>query len=226
MKIIELPNLQFYEFQCDTDLIDRALQDLKSQNMEWGRDFDDIQNRWGSIGYLNLENKIPWYYEELFNWMQECIDEVAKLTIKVPLVICDSWATKSVFQEYTRSHIHSYSMLSGLLYFTDHKDSNTVFEYQDRNQQRFGLLFDTNNMHQGDLKFAPQKGKFIIFPSDIYHSARPHSELKNTRYTLGINTFFNGRVCNETTSMLELNVVTVKDRYLSWKSQQNDKDLK
>jgi hypothetical protein len=224
MELINVPSQQIYEFNCDINLIDQALKDLESQKIEW---FDDnADDSESSAGYLNIENRIPWYHDELFIWMQNCIDEVSKITIKTPLIICDAWVTKSKFKQYAKRHNHAFSMLSGILYFTDHKDSNTMFEYYDHNRRQFGSLFDKKNTLQGHLNYIPKKGKFIIFPSDMYHHVQTHSELKNTRYTLAINTFFNGLVSNETTSMLELNVVTVKDRYTTWKSQQINKDLK
>ena len=189
MKEISVPAISIYEFECNLDLVDRAFQDLRSQRIEWLRHENDYQDERSMAGYLDLENKIPWYHEELFNWMQECIDKVTKITVKVPLVICDSWATKTNFAQHTISHDHPHSVLSGLLYFTDHKDSNTVFEYNDHNRQKFGPLFFRTTNVQGNLKFIPKKGKFIIFPSDMYHSVQIHHELKNARYTLAVNTF-------------------------------------
>ena len=224
MKEISVPAISIYEFECNLDLVDRAFQDLRSQRIEWLK-HEDHEER-SLAGYINLENTIPWYHEELFNWMQDCINEVTKKTLKLPLVICDSWATKSNFKQYAISHHHPHSVLSGLLYFTDHKGSSTLVEYNDHNRQKFGPLFFKTTNVQGNLKFVPKKGKFIIFPSDLYHTVQTHTEIKNPRYTLAINTFFNGVISKDPSSVLEFNVVTVRDRYLTWKSQQNNKDSK
>jgi hypothetical protein len=222
MKEIPVPAISIYEFECNLDLVDRAFQDLRSQRIEWSKEPEERS----SAGYINLENTIPWYHEELFNWMQDCINKVTEKTLKLPLVICDSWATKTNFKQNTTNHAHPHSVLSGLLYFTDHKDSSTLVEYNNHNQQKFVPLFFKGINVQGNLKFVPKKGKFIIFPSDLYHSVQVHTEIKNTRYTLAINTFFNGVISKNPSSVLEFNVVTVKDRYLTWKSQQNNKDSK
>jgi hypothetical protein len=220
MKTINIPTKNIYEFECDLDLLERAFEDFKTHKIEWVENVQPGQD-YGSLtpsGYLDSTKKVPWYHEELFDWMQSCLDEVAKLTVKVPLAMCDSWTTKAEYKQKTAWHVHTFSVFSGLLYFTDHEQSHTMFEYNEHNLEKFGRLFEDHRKDK--LQFKPEKGKFLLFPSDLFHSVQSHSELKHTRYTLAINTFFDKTLSFEPTAVLEYNVVTVKDRYLKWKAEQ------
>ena len=220
MKITPIPAAHIYEFECDLDLLERAFADIKSYNFHWSEEESDHDT--GTLtsgGYLDKKNKVSWYHEELFNWMQGCVDQVANETIKVPLAISDSWVTKTEYKQRSTVHRHSWSVFSGVLYFSEHKSSTIRFQYFDHNRERFGNLFVDSR--QGMLEYTPAKGKFLIFPSDIYHSIQVHTEPTNIRYSLAINTFFNGKIATDVTCVLQNNVVTVKDRFLQWKEQQD-----
>jgi hypothetical protein len=218
MKAINVPTTQIFEFECDLDLLERAFADFKTQSTTWVDNPEMQPNITTLIGYVDHKNRVPWYHEELFDWMQSCLDQVSAHTVKVPLAICDSWTTKTEFKQRSVKHIHSFSVFSGLLYFTEHKASTTIFEYNDHNRERFGKFF--TEFTNGKLEFKPEKGKFLIFPSDIYHYVQVHTDLKATRYSLSFNTFFDGSISSSNTSMLENKVITVKDRYLKWKAEQ------
>jgi hypothetical protein len=218
MKITPIPAANIYEFECDLNLIDRAFSDFKSYTVEWNQPGSVDNGNFTAAGYLDSKNKVSWYHEELFNWMQDCLDQVTEQTIKVPLIISDSWVTKTEYKQRSIMHHHTWSVFSGVLYFDNHTSSKLKFEYNDHTIERFGKLFENNNHRH--LEVVPEKGKFLIFPSDIYHSIQTHTELKNTRYSLAINTFFNGETSNEVTGVLQNNVVTVKDRFLQLKAQQ------
>jgi hypothetical protein len=220
MKITPIPYANIYEFECDLDLLERAFTDIKSHTFQWSESESDvITGNFSVSGYLDKKNKVSWYHEELFNWMQDCVDQVANTTIKVPLAINDSWVTKTKYKQISTVHRHSWSVFSGVLYFSEHKSSTIKFQYSDHNRERFGGLFVDNT--QGILEYAPEKGKFLVFPSDLYHSIKVHTDPKTTRYSLAINTFFNGKVEDIVTCVLQNNVITVKDRFLQWKDQQD-----
>lgn len=216
MKSIVIPNMKIYEFECDTDLMDRAYQAMLSSKIEWFENPGSEPGSMNKTGYLNKEHRVSWYHDELFNWMQSCFDEVTKETVKLPLGICDSWITKTEYKQHSNMHDHMLSVICGLLYFTDHEGSNTVFEYTDHNRERMGRFL--GDSRQGRITFTPKKGKFLIFPADIFHMIQSHNELKKTRYTLAVNTFFNGTLDMTHTGVVECKLVTVKDRYLRWKA--------
>ena len=215
VKITPIPSANIYEFDCDLDLIDRAFANIKSHTFQW----NDPDN-FTSAGYLDIKTKVSWYHEELFNWMQSCIDFVSKKTLNIPLAITDSWVTKTEYTQRSTVHRHSWSVFSGVLYFSEHKSSTLKFEYNDHNITRFGKIADASQHRY--LEFIPTKGKFLVFPSDTYHFIQVHTEPRNIRYSLAINTFFNGEIADDVTVVLQNNVVTVEDRYLRWKAQQDN----
>ena len=220
MKSIPLPVLHIYEFECDTNLINLAYENLLSHNIKWV-DNVDPSNTLNQFGYLDKEKAIPWYHEELFNWMQTCLDEVSKETIKWPVSICDSWVTKTEYKQKDGNHFHAFSVFSGVLYFTDVTSSNIVFSYINHSREKFSNLCPVT-VGDGTIEITPKKGKLIIFPSDLFHFVKTHTELKNTRHSLSFNSFFSGQISNTKTAHLDIEVSGVKERYLQWK--ENNKD--
>jgi hypothetical protein len=214
MKAIPVPTIHIYEFECNQDLIERAFQDFKNHPIYWIKN-GEVPEGTTSYGYLGPK-LTPWYHEDLFNWMQDCLDQVAKSTIKLPLSICDSWGTKTEFLQTDLRHKHAYSVFSGLLYFTDHTASTTVFSYLDHTHEKFSHIFPIEKS-LGTLEFIPKKGKLLIFPSDIFHNIQVHTELKNIRYSLSFNSFFSGTLSNNSTGGLHTKVIGIKEKYSKWK---------
>ena len=218
MKAIVVPSQHIYEFECAPDLIDNALKDFQSQNIEWGLNSNIEPDSKTMYGWLNLKNQIPWYHEELFNWMQDCVNQVSEVTVKWPLSICDAWTTKTEYKQKDIDHTHAFSVFSGILYFTDHTASSTIFSYVDHTRERFSNICPVD-IPTGTMEFVPQKGKLLIFPSDMYHHVQTHTELRNTRHSLAFNTFFSGILNASPTAILDTKA-SVKDRYLKWKAKQ------
>jgi hypothetical protein len=221
MKAIPVPSLHIYEFECDLGLIDHAVKDFQSQNIEWGLGNSIESNSKTMYGWLDLKNQIPWYHEELFNWIQDCLNQVSEVTVKWPLTICDSWTTKTEYKQKDTDHNHAFSVFSGVLYFSDHTSSTTLFSYVDYTRERFSNICPVTSP-TGTMSFIPQKGKMLIFPSNMYHHIQTHNELKNIRHSLSFNTFFSGLISPTPTSFLNTKL-SVKDRYTKW---QENKELK
>ena len=218
MKAIAVPSQNIYAFDCNPVLIDNALQDFLSAKVQWGLSDGIESNSKTMYGWLDLKNQIPWYHEELFNWMQDCLNQVSEVTVKWPLTICDAWTTKTEYKQKDIDHTHSFSVFSGVLYFSDHNSSTTIFSYVDHTRERFSSICPVM-APTGTIEIIPQKGKLIIFPSDMYHHVKTHTELKNTRYSLAFNSFFKGLMSKSPTGFLDTDSNT-KDRYLNWKSSQ------
>ena len=226
MKTINVPVLNIYEFECDPDLLERAYQDFLSQPVDFPKDYVDFPGeepgKTTIYGYLDQDDAIPWYHDELYNWLQTCIDEVSATSLQWPLDICDTWTTKTTYKQKVKPHEHVFSVYSGLLYFTDHTGSNTLFYYKDAVREKYKDISPWQEP-QGRLEFTPTKGKLLIFPSHLVHETKTHTELKNTRHTLSFNTFFSGRLCSVPTRFLETRIVTPKERYEAWKKKQEQK---
>ena len=96
-----------------------------------------------------------------------------------------------------------------MLYFSTFKNSKTLFKSTDPWRNHLPIMQSNEN----EFSVTPEKGKLIIWRSDIMHTIQPHSDMKNIRYTLAFNTFFDGVVSTEDTAQLKLKVLSVKDQY-------------
>lgn len=222
MNTIPFQQLNIYSFSCDEALIDKVTADIKETNIFWKTIADYAPNVNGSsqYGYLNEENTAPYYHYELFSWIQECIDKVSELHYNnTKLSIVDSWLTKTNFGDRSAAHSHSNSVITGLLYFSTFKKSGTVFTYNDPWRDHLSFLHFENSTK--DIVVYPEKGKLLLWRSDILHSIQPHSDIKNTRYTLAFNTFVDGSVGTIGTNKIEIKAITVKDQYEAFMNKNN-----
>ena len=217
MNIIPLSRLDMYEFWCDPELIDEVNNELLNPSIDW----EPIKNNPTglSIGYSD----VPYYHYKLFDWFQECLNIVSNLHYNnTPLVIVDSWVTKSEFGKNATAHYHVASVVSGLLYLSTFKNSGTIFKYADPWHDHIYNLIEPSDK---TIKITPEKGKLILWRSDIIHSAQVHSDIKSIRNSLAFNTFFDGTLSNLPTGKLSLKVESVKDKYETYINKKNNETM-
>jgi uncharacterized protein (TIGR02466 family) len=217
-----------YEFRCDPELLESAIAYMLNSEINW---YEIPDNRHGggiSIGYMDKEQTVPYYHEELFNWLQQCLDEVVADQVPgMKIEICDSWMTRSKFGQAEHTpHTHKNSMLSGVMYFTTHEKTKTVF-YR---KNFITTMIEKFYFHGVDTSASPkffqfketyesasEAGKLIIFPSDIYHSISTHTDMKKTRHTLAFNSFSTGAVFSDgPTARLSFTVKSSREKYLEY----------
>ena len=130
----------------------------------------------------------------VISWLQECVDEfvLEMYAPDIKLQITECWATKTVKFSNHKSHTHPNSIISGIFYLTDHKNSKTIF-FEENPWNWCNSVF-SNLTKQVELKteIVPVVGKLILFPSNIKHSTSIHY-YDTPRYTLSFNTFL---TCN------------------------------
>lgn len=211
MNAIPLQHLDIYEFFCDPDLIDKVMPEVTGPDILWQKFADPGPTMHPTLsrhGYL--DEKTSYYNPELFTWIQECVDKVAEKHYgNLKLSIVDSWLTKNQLGDRPNNHAHNYSVISGLLYFSTFKNSKTIFKYKD---PWFNHLPMVDPIRK-EVPIASEKGKLILWRSDIVHTVEPHSDMKNTRYTLAFNTFFDDVISDYDTARLQVKVISVKDQY-------------
>jgi hypothetical protein len=207
MKEIELPSDFIYEFRCDEKLIDNYLEEIKKADIDWKvishrENFDSSINDLASHGYSFPKNK------NLEIWLSKCVNQVSSKYFKdVNLKICDMWLTKSKFGQKSKTHLHSCSFFSGLLYFQNCK-SSTEFVIPNTFYNKYRELFTgviSEDIKEKTISITPEKGKLIIWPSYIPHKISLHKQ-EFTRYTLAFNTFIDGSISNMSTMKLSLSV--------------------
>jgi len=229
LKKISFGN-QLFEFQCDPVLLESALNHFLNSEIQWKPSGQvDMMENFMSYGYMDDKATVPYYYEELFNWFQDCIDEIIEdQKLSLDLIICDSWGTQSKFGEgKSRPHQHANSILSGVFYYTTHARTKTIFYKNNPIAEIVNRTFnhdDADNLLNANLiksreTFSSESlaGKLLIFPSNLLHSISAHSDMKNTRYTMSFNTFVSGKNHNDTaTARLDFNVKSSKEKYLEY----------
>jgi uncharacterized protein (TIGR02466 family) len=222
-----------YEFECDSTLLNQVHEEIStSDKIIWApkippsniKNVDTATlNTLPLMGYMDKEREVSYYHPKLFNWFDDCISKVVADTIPdTTLTINEAWLNKLKFgQHHSSPHYHRLSVYSGLLYLTTHPGSSftNFFPQNDavkimNNYLNFGKPLEANNTRLPKDAFlsAPLAGKLLIFPSDLMHSISTHTDIKNLRYTLAFNTFWEGTV-GHTTSTLNIKVKSVKETY-------------
>lgn len=216
MNKIPLTNIFIYEFSIDENIVDNALAHFLSY-----QNFKALSsNRSGpneSLGIYPTDknnNVIGIYEEKIFGEIQKYVDEVTRIhfTDNINLSICDSWLTKTTMGQRCEYHLHQFSILSGLVYLTDHKKSETYFTLDDPFYENHKTIFGPIIKKQENVvKIQPKKGKLIIWDSTIPHKLSTHTDT-TTRYTLAFNTFFTGSIHNQPSMRLSLDCKDVSQQ--------------
>jgi hypothetical protein len=230
MKTIPLASYNIFEFECDDELTNKILTDIKNQQIFWqstGLDDDKYNNdEYNYAGYLgSTDSPIPYYHHELFNWFDDCLKTISKNHFdNIMLTICDSWLTKSNLGQYTIMHTHRASIYSGLFYLSTHNTAETIFEYKDITIKN--LLGNAGgHIKVNTFVSRPKKNKLIIFPSDILHGVNINKDIRQTRHTLSFNTFYDGIISSMKTGMLDIKVNSVKDKYDAYVNKKNNETM-
>ena len=217
-----------YEFKCDPVLLSQVYEDISTSNkIIWAPKMPPSElknvdtatlNTLPLMGYMDKEREVSYYHPTLFNWFDDCISKVVADSIpNTALTINETWLNKFKFgQHHSTPHYHRLSVYSGLLYLTTHSGSSftNFFPQNDavkimNNYLNFGNNFESNKIPKDTFLSEPLAGKLLIFPSNLMHSISTHTDIKNLRYTLAFNTFWEGTV-GHTTSTLNIKVKSVK----------------
>jgi len=225
MKIIPLTSTNIYEFECDDELTNKILDDIKQQQIVWQHSGlnEDEHNYSGYLGPIG--SPIPYYHHELFTWFDDCLNTISKNHFDdIKLTICDSWLTKSNLGQYAIPHTHQLSIYSGLFYLSTHNTAETVFEYQDSTIKN---LLGNVRIYSPLNKFISksEKNKLVIFPSDMLHSVNINKDVRQTRHTIAFNTFYDGVISSIKTGLLDIKVNSVKNRYEAYINNKNNETM-
>lgn len=178
--------MEFYEFRCPEQLLESVYKEVP--NIQFNLDDSNY-----STGF--------YYHEELFSWLNDCLDSVAKelLSDNLKFEIVNCWMNKAHKLQKTHLHSHPNSILSGILYFSDEESGKTVFRsenpwYKIQSANFLHLTSDFSKLYfMQEIK--PERGKLILFPSTVLHEVNVHTS-PSVRYTLAFNAFVTGEFKN------------------------------
>lgn len=187
----EILPLTIYEFQLPQEILERLLSNCNA--IDW----DSEGHRENVISYgksflgqsLHKEKD----YDYLTHYVNECLEEV-RIDLMLDgiggIKVCLMWANKSTEGEWHHSHIHPWSLLSGIIYVSG-KTGKTWFS---RPSEYLKISnFTSNKTVNHDLIYQkePTPGTLLIFPSTLLHSV--DNVMDNVpRITVSFNSFPTG----------------------------------
>ena len=138
-----------------------------------------------------IENKIKIYVRDHLKINQKC-----------KFYITNSWIMEHEKNDYAQSHIHSNSILSGVLYIITPSNSGNLNFHSDKHNTSFlgstlKLEYDSYNiLNCNQWTISIEEGLIVLFPSNTLHSTEKcYSDQK--RYCLAFNVFVKGKLGNK-----------------------------
>jgi len=205
--------IPFYRFYYDESKVDSVLQNLKDLTYR----NNDTNWIWTGVTEDGVTGsdlyKLP-QFNELFEWMHECLDEVAKdMRLTSKLVINSAWSNLNKPGDYFYPHSHANCFLSSNYYASGSSNDKTVWVYKnpyfhDTNMRPCGNFYDEDAERTYFLvhEEKTEPGKFIVFPPMITHHATPNTSNED-RITIAANAFPTGVINAGGVSRLHVEVL-------------------
>lgn len=169
-------------------------------NFAKSEDYKRMASENGDItkDYYILE-KLPDLKKEIENHINLFVEKYLKVTKNVSFYLTNSWFVQHNPDDYSHSHYHTNSLLSGVYYLDVPKNSgNIMFLRMGHTQFVFPSSFNINfdeETHQNCYEYPidTTDGKILIFPSHINHAVLMN-ETNKKRYSLSFNVYARGKV--------------------------------
>lgn len=205
VKSINLFSFPIYEsLITDKTLLKNLLNEIKSMDNGTNRSNTTISNPDKSLNY-------SFYNKELFAYLNKGLAEIKLLQYQgdFDFIITECWYTKTDRFQKSHTHTHPNSIISGIVYLTDHPSATTEF-YLPNPWHWTDQFLRIGKEHSATSisSITPSVGKVVFFPSNLQHSTKPN--LNNvTRCTISFNTFITGSIGTSTT-LLNVSSISVE----------------
>lgn len=156
---------------------------------------------------LDMENLLP-LKTEIMTQVSEFMHGYLDIHPKHNFVMTTSWCNRYEQNHYIQEHYHSNSLISGVLFLTDCKDTADIVFHKDKLHNN--IFTDTVRLdYKEELDFTnkrsylynrsmiavcPKKWDLIMFPSFLNHSVNVNTNPNEKRYTLSFNTWVKGEI--------------------------------
>lgn len=171
--------------------------------------FNRMINGWMSDNYYILEDDICLDLKnEIIKNINLYVRDVLKINPEIEFYITNSWVVKHEPNDWSQSHSHKNSILSGVLYLQTTEDTgNLVLEKEDNFVNLFPLAINPtftewNIFNTEEWSIQPKNNMLVLFPSHVKHYVTPNTT-NNIRYSLAFNVFLRGNL-GDTISQLVL----------------------
>ena len=192
--------IPIYKFYYSTEKIEQVKEEVFK--LKW---IKNPQNwMWSEIhNGRNLHN-LPQFYE-LFNWIEQCLDEVKK-DLKLScnsLKIVSSWANLNEKGQSFHDHVHPNCFISSNYYVCGDRETHTVWHV--KNPYFANNIYPLNDDIEIYHYEPTEPGKFIVFPPHIYHYSTKNTSDKK-RVTIAANIFPDGLISYGGVSKMKINI--------------------
>ena len=192
MEKIDIIKLPFYKWKLDEKLIEDAITIVK-----------DLSFSKNNFNYISYDTSKLELISTIINQnLAELTSNLFPLESSFCIQATEFWVNKNYFTNYQHRHNHPNSMFSGVIYLSESDNIGATRFYFENiyNVYKF-ILGGTSKPDDLTFDFVPEKGSMIMFPSNIQHSVLPNKS-QNTRYTISFNSFFKGKIGNNSFSLI------------------------
>lgn len=159
-----------------------------------------VGNGWYSDDkYILDKPECAWLKDQVMSALQIYVKEVLKVRDGIEFEMTNSWVVKHDKGDWGQSHVHTNSLLSGVVYLqTDEKSGSIMFNRDSIQQNLFPNAIDIefseyNVYNSKHWAFQPKNDQIFFFPSTVLHSIT-ENESDITRYSLAFNFFVKGKL--------------------------------
>jgi len=169
-----------------------------TKDIEYER--NSVNNADMSKDYYILE-KLPDLKSKIQNCVEDFTKNFLKLNDKFNFYFLNSWSNKHHSGDYSHSHYHGNSLLSGVYYLNTPENSGNIdFVKNNLNNNMFSesLVFDykeDNFINTESVRIVPKKGLILLFPSHLQHKVT-RNKTNQIRYSIAFNMFVKGKFGN------------------------------
>ena len=132
----------------------------------------------------------------LENCCKDYLEKIICPENNIELYITQSWLNYTKENQYHHKHLHSNSIISGVLYFNCNKDS-IKFYNSNINHTIKPLIKKYNFWNSETWTFPAKTGELFMFPSSLNHGVDVKKG-DNIRISLSFNTFYRGVLGSDT----------------------------
>ena len=145
--------------------------------------------------FLSVDKNILDKFEQLQVIIQEEINnylDVLLVKKHIDFKVNNSWVVKHIKGDWSQTHIHSNSVISGVLYLKVNENSgDIIFRKQIHDSGVFSVQLDIeysdqNIFNMREYKITPIENQLILFPSTLPHDVTMNMSDED-RYVLAFN---------------------------------------
>jgi uncharacterized protein (TIGR02466 family) len=119
--------------------------------------------------------------------------KIISVSEKVEFYITQSWVNYTNSGQSHHRHMHTNSLISGVVYISAVKEIDKLFFYRDATPQINVWNKEVNWYNADSWYFSVGTGDLILFPSNVHHGVE-ETVGKHTRISLAFNAFVRGEL--------------------------------